>query len=393
MFSSLSTPQEDALHSVMGRFNADPRSDKIDLGLGVYRDLQGASPVMRAVKVAEEVLVATQQSKSYLDLRGNQAFLDGMARLLFAAAPSDRVAAIQSVGGTGGVRLALELTALSNPNATVHVGLPTWPNHLSICDLVGLPVVTYTYFDVAQQSIQLEQTVAALEQAKAGDLFVLHGPCHNPSGADLSTADLKQLIDLAAKRGVVPLLDAAYYGLGNPLEEDLPRLAELLLACPEAYLVLSCSKAFGLYRERTGVLFAACEARGQLGLVQGHLETLARGSYSMPPDHGAAVVGHILAEPDLEVLWREELAAMRLRIMVVRESLSVRGKDLRVLSSIRHQQGIFSLLPIAPPLVAALAEQYAVYLPSSGRINLAGFKTGDVERFVAALTSVVGSNE
>ncbi len=388
MFSSLSTPPKDALHSVMARFNADSRLDKMDLGLGVYRDLQGNSPVMRAVKLAEEQLLATQTSKSYLELRGNQAFLDGMSKLVFAQALPDRLAAIQCIGGTGGVRLALELTALANPGATVHVGLPTWPNHLSICDLVGLPVVTYPYFDVAKQSVQLEQIFAALERAQAGDLFVLHGPCHNPSGADLSEDDLQRLVALAVSRGVVPLLDVAYYGLGNPLAEDMPRLAQLLLACPKAYLVLSCSKAFGLYRERTGVLFAACETPTQLGVVQGHLEMIARGSYSMPPDHGAAVVGQILAEPDLKTMWSEELTQMRLRVKAARDGLASIGKSLEMLGAIDQQRGIFSLLPITPQIVAALAERHAVYLPSIGRINLAGFKTGDIERFVAALTSV-----
>lgn len=391
MFSALSTPPTDALHSVMARFNADPRTDKIDLGLGVYRDIQGNSPVMRAVKAAEEQLVATQTSKSYLELRGNQTFLDGMAKLVFAQARPDRVAAIQCVGGTGGVRLALELTALSNPGATVHVGVPTWPNHLSICELVGLPVTTYPYFDTAQQSVQLEQTLVALERAQAGDVFVLHGPCHNPSGADLSVDDLQSLVALAAAKGVVPLLDVAYYGLGNPLEEDMPRLAQLLLACPEAYLVLSCSKAFGLYRERTGALFAACEGQAHLGLVQGHLEMLARGSYSMPPDHGAAVVGQILVEPHLKAMWSDELAGMRLRVKAVRDGLAEAGKDLEMLSAIDQQRGIFSLLPTTPEAVAALAEQHGIYLPSVGRINLAGFKSGDIERFVAALTSVASA--
>ena len=370
----------------MGRFNADPRPGKIDLGLGVYRDLQGKSPVMRAVKLAEQALVAQQQSKSYLELRGNQAFLDGMTQLVLAASSADRVAAIQAVGGTGGVRLALELTALSNPKATVHVGLPTWPNHLSICGLVGLPVVTYPYFDVATQRVQLQRCLDALDQAKAGDLFVLHGPCHNPTGADLALEELEQILSLATQRGVVPLIDAAYYGLGNPLDEDLAQLAQLLLACPEAYLVLSCSKAFGLYRERTGVLFAACENAHALAYVQGHLETLARGTYSMPPDHGAAVVGQILLDPELSGLWRDELEAMRQRIATTRQGLAAQGSHLAALSGVGEQRGIFSLLPIEPTLVDALAEVHGIYLPRSGRINVAGFKAGDLEPFVGALS-------
>ncbi|MCL4169970.1 UNVERIFIED_CONTAM: hypothetical protein GTU68_026350, partial [Idotea baltica] len=276
------------------------------------------------------------------------------------------------------------------PAATVHVGLPTWPNHLSICALVGLPVAIYTYFDVATQSVQLEKTIAALQHAKAGDLFVLHGPCHNPSGADLALAELRQLLALAVERGVVPLIDAAYYGLGGPLDSDLADLAELLNTCPEAYLVLSCSKAFGLYRERTGVLFAACQSSSDLPLVQGHLETLARGSYSMPPDHGAAVVGQILGDTQLCLLWRDELEGMRQRIKTTRGELALQGKHLAQLSGVAQQRGIFSLLPISPQLVEALATQHAIYLPSSGRINVAGFKAGDVEPFVAALAKVAG---
>ncbi len=388
MFASLPTPPEDALHAVIGRYNADPRDHKIDLGVGVYRDERGHSPIMRAVTAGQRQLALNETSKGYLALRGDVRFLSGMAQLTFGAALPDRVAALQSVGGTGGVRMAIELAANAKPDLTVFVGVPTWPNHIGICGQLKVRCETYNYFDVATQQLNIEATRAALSSAQAGDVFVLHGPCHNPSGADLPIAIMSELIDAAATKGVIVLVDAAYYGLGNELDDDLNELAQLVLAAPQAALVLSCSKSFGLYRERTGVLFVACANAAQARVVQGTLEYIARGSYSMPPSHGAAVVGEVLADAILTADWRAELIQMRSRVAHVRAQLETQSCNRSaqpLLAAVAQQKGIFSLLPLTPDDVARLAKNSAVYMPQSGRINVAGFKTGDVEAFIEAL--------
>lgn len=388
MFAALPTPPEDSLHAVMGRYNADPRAHKIDLGVGVYRDERGNSPIMRAVTDGQHLLAQSETSKGYLALRGDEQFLAGMAKLTFGGLLPDRVAALQSVGGTGGVRLAIEIAANAKPDLTVFVGTPTWPNHIGICGQLKVRCQTYCCFDVATQQLDIESTRAALASAQAGDVFVLHGPCHNPTGADLAIEIVTELVDAAAAKGVIPLIDAAYYGLGNDLDEDLAALAKLVLAAPQAALVLSCSKSFGLYRERTGVLFVACASASQAQVVQGTLEFIARGSYSMPPSHGAAVVGQILAFPALASVWRAELREMRERVQGVRQQLQnlSRGRAAQaMLAAVGQQKGIFSLLPLTPDEVTRLSQDAAIYMPQSGRINVAGFKAGDVETFVEAL--------
>lgn len=396
MFGELPTPPEDSLHAVMDRYNADRRPQKIDLGVGVYRDSSGHSPIMRAISVGQQRLAQLENSKSYLALRGDAQFLEQMTRLTFGSERvglselPDNVAALQTVGGTGGVRLAIEVAALATPGLTVFVGTPTWPNHIGICNQLKVRCQTYPYFSVTTQQIDLDATYAALEGAKAGDVFVLHGPCHNPTGADIPSAELTRLVEVAGAKGVIPLIDAAYYGLGSDLDDDLAELAQLVLSVPRASLVLSCSKSFGLYRERTGVLFTACADVAEARVVQGTLEFIARGSYSMPPSHGAATVGLVLADSRLAADWRLELTEMRTRVRLVREQVQKASDDiedsgLQTLRAVGEQKGIFSLLSLSNAEVTRLAKESAIYMPLSGRINIAGFKTGDVDAFVTAL--------
>lgn len=386
MFNSLPAPPEDALHGVMARFAADKRPDKIDLGVGVYRDATGASPIMRAVTAAERSSLLSQTSKSYLPLRGDHRFLEGMRRLVLGDALEGRLASVQTVGGTGGVRLAIEIAARAKPTIKVLIGTPTWPNHLTICEMLGVEVVTFDYFDPLSQSIQFGQLEEALLSASSGDMLILHGPCHNPSGEDLNDSQLDQIIELANNRGVVLLIDAAYYGLGNDLATDFSRLAYVMENLPQAFLVLSCSKAFGLYRERTGVLFAAMPNGFETELVQSTLERIARGTYSMPPAHGANVVGRILADVELSRSWREELVEMRERVVAVRIELSETSNGDPRLAAVQRQKGIFSLLALSESEVLQLAQEHAIYMPASGRINIAGFKKGDIWRFCDAIT-------
>ena len=385
MFNRLSMPPADALHGVMAKYAAEPRKDKIDLGVGVYRDGTGASPIMQAVREAESAHISEQETKSYMSLRGDMVFLSAMQSLAFSDNHSDRIASIQTVGGTGGIRLALTLAQQANPDNCIYIGTPTWPNHLTICEALGIRMEVFPYFDKAKQSLQFEPMLDAVRQARRGDILVLHGPCHNPTGQDLSDSQMWTLLDTANMRGVIPLIDAAYYGLGADLDADLQRLSSIVARVPSVMIVLSCSKAFGLYRERTGVLFVTTQDVENVQLVQKTLERIARATYSMPPAHGAAIVGKILSNPSLSALWREELTSMRQRIMSVRLKLMSASQGDPRLAHVQNQKGIFSLLPINEESVEALAKRHAIYMPASGRINIAGFKTGDIERFCAAL--------
>ena len=388
MFERLDDSPEDALHAVMARYQADHRTDKIDLGVGVYREANGKSPIMRCVAEAQQSLMELESSKAYIGLRGDERFIAGISELLLGASAKQQIASIQSVGGTGGIRLALELARSINSNLSVIVGTPSWPNHFGICDELGIRCQRFNYYDRNKQAANIEQCYAALQLAKAGDIFVLHGPCHNPTGTDLPSADLFALIRAAGEKGVVPLIDAAYYGLGNDLDDDLSQLRQYLELAPEVLLVISCSKAFGLYRERTGVLFVGCSGVTEARRAQSKLEILARANYSMPPSHGAAVAGLILENPALSLSWCEELAAMRQRIMDLRQELAAGSSIYPALAAVPHQKGIFSLLPLSSEQVNVLARQEGIYLAESGRINIAGFKSGDIERFFSALARV-----
>jgi len=387
-YSTLAIPEADALYGVMARYHADTRSNKMDLSVGVYRDAMGYSPIMKATKKAERVLVNVEISKSYLGLAGVERFVTAIRGLLFGEAEFDRYAAIQSVGGSGGVRLAIEIASLANNDLTVHIGTPTWPNHFSICQSLGIKTKSFSYFDKRSQILCVDEIFSAIESAEAGDVVILQGPCHNPTGADLSNDEFLALIRIAELRGVIPLIDAAYYGLGNDINEDLTMMRLALETCPQAFLVMSCSKTFGLYRERTGVLFAATPDVTQKALVQATLEKLARSNYSMPPAHGANVVAAILSNTQLRKLWSEELSEMKARVARVRQTLSELGAGVAELSSISNQKGIFSLLPIESETVARLADEHAIFLPDSGRINIAGVKQGDAERLVHAIKCV-----
>jgi len=384
-YSTLAIPEPDALHGVMAKYHADTRPDKMDLGIGVYRDALGYAPVMRSIKKAERILVNVEMSKSYLGLAGVERFVSAMTKLLFRESPFDRYAAIQSVGGSGGIRLALDIAALANPDMTVHIGNPTWPNHLAICDSLGVSTQTFGYFDKVSQALRVDEIFSSVEQAKPGDVVILHGPCHNPTGADLTNDEFLALIRMAQQQGVIPLIDAAFYGVGNDLDEDLVLMKLALEMCPQAFLVMSCSKTFGLYRERTGVLFAATPNETQRALVQGTLEKLARSNYSMPPAHGANSVATVLSNDRLRGLWSGELETMRSRLLEVRRDLAQVGADLREFSTIIKHKGLFSLLPINADVVDTLADKHAIFMPRSGRINIAGIKPGHSERIVDAI--------
>ncbi len=387
MFQHLPPQPPDPLLALIGLFRDDPRSGKIDLGVGTYRDEGGVTPVMGAVKSAERRLVETQSTKAYLGPEGDPAFVDLLTPIAFGAPASyaGRLVGVQTPGGSGALRLGGELIAAARPGAKIWLGTPTWPNHRPVFAAAGLTVAEYRYFDPATQSLCFDDMVAALSQAAPGDVVLLHGCCHNPTGADLDDAQWRHVAQLLADRSLVPFIDLAYQGLGDGLEADAGGLRCVLDAVEQALVAYSCDKNFGLYRDRTGALFGLARDSHAAGIVRDNLIALARVNWSMPPDHGAVVVRCVLESTELTQVWRAELDGMRQRIQGVRRALAAIDRRLASLSS---QRGMFAQLQVAPSAVAALRRDHGIYMAGSGRINLAGLRMADIATFVQALDQV-----
>ena len=385
LFDGLKPQAPDALLALIGMYAADPRADKIDLGVGVYRDESGATPVFRSVKAAEKLLAETQASKSYLGPEGDARYTDLLKPIIFGAAVGEGLTGVQTPGGTGALRLAAELIAAAKPATKVWLGTPTWPNHPPVFASAGLALATYRYFDQAAQAIRFEEMVEALSNADAGDVVLLHGCCHNPTGANLTAEHWAEIAKIVARRGLVPLVDLAYQGLGGGLDEDAAGLRTILDASDDVIVAYSCDKNFGLYRDRVGALYVRSRSKARAELVQSNMQALARANWSMPPDHGAAIVRTILDTPELDADWRKELTSMRERIVAVRHALADGDTWLEPL---RAQEGMFALLPLSPDQVKILREKHGVYMAGSGRVNLAGLTLKTVPQFIAALKSV-----
>jgi len=380
IFSRLAIQPPDALLGLIGLYRADRRPGKIDLGVGVFRDDAGRTPVMRAVKAGEAKLLRDQESKSYLGAEGDIRFVELLAEVAFGAG-ADRPVGIQTPGGTGALRLGAELIARSRPDATVWIGTPTWPNHAPIFREAGMMIRTHRFYDVASAAIDFDGMIEDLREAKAGDVLLLHGCCHNPTGADLNSAQWQEIGLLCARRALVPFIDLAYQGLGDGLEADAAGMRGLLDMLPEALVAYSCDKNFGLYRERVGALWVQS---GAAELVRSNMLALARSLWSMPPDHGAAVTRLVLEDDALRADWVSELDAMRARINELRSVLAASHPRL---AAIGDQRGMFALLPLTPKAVDALRRDHGVYMAGNGRINIAGLTLETVPAFVAALAS------
>jgi len=384
LLSTLTPQAPDPLLSLIGLFKADDRTHKLDLGVGIYRDETGATPVMRAMKKAEQIMVDQQASKSYLGPEGDVGFVRLSAELAMGdQAPG--LIGVQTPGGTGALRLALALIQMAKPGARVWLGTPSWPIHANILDSAGLTTRTYRHYDPATGAVDFEAMTAALNDAVAGDVVLLHGCCHNPSGADLSADQWAKVADLILKRGLFPLIDLAYQGLGDGLEVDAEGARQLVAAVPEALIAYSCDKNFGLYRDRVGALFAKV---AEVDVVESNLHGLARVFWSMPPDHGACAARIILETPELKTEWSTELDEMRARLNGVRMALAEAHPALAPLA---HQRGMFSILPLNPEQVGRMRSEHAVYMAGSGRINLAGLTLKTVPQFVAAFAAVLSA--
>ncbi|WP_424137870.1 aromatic amino acid transaminase [Roseomonas chloroacetimidivorans] len=386
MLETLKVQKQEGLLGLLELYAADTRPGKIDLGIGVYRDETGATPVLASVKEAERLIWERQGSKSYQGLEGDRDFLTAFGALLFGEAAGD-MARLQTIGGSGALRLACDL--LHDAGARrIWVGLPTWPNHQAIIRAGRLKVVEYPYVDMETGRVDFDRVRATLGGMEAGDVVLLHGCCHNPTGAGLSRAQWREIAGILAERRAVPLIDLAYLGFGERVEGDLDGVRAVLDVVPEAFVAASCSKCFALYRDRIGALFVKT-APAQREMVQSGLESLARTAYSMPAAHGAAIVATILGDAALRERWLGELDGMRRRIAGLRAALASRlAPVLPGTAAVAEQEGMFSTLPVTRDEVARLREAHAVYMADTGRINIAGLQLADVPRFADAIAAV-----
>lgn len=387
LLGNIAAAGPDGLLATLKAFQADARPEKIDLGIGVYKDEHGATPVMRAVKQAEERLLRSQSTKAYLGADGDAEFAALVGRLAMGdEGILARSAFVQTPGGTGALRLAAEIVARSASTRRVIIGTPTWINHIPICRSAGLSVVEVPVFDVATQQLDVSALLAAIGGAGAGDAILLQICCNNPHGSDPAPEQWQAIARQAADRGVLPILDLAYQGLGDGLEADSVPLRIMLSAVPEALVAISCSKNFGLYRERTGVLGLVGREAGRVAGARALALGTARTSWSMPPDHGAAIVRTILQDEALASTWGQELDGMRLRLETIRAGLSASlGRVATELSAIARQKGMFALLPLTPASIARLRERDGIYAAPDGRINIAGLTLASVDRAATAL--------
>ena len=398
MFEQLQPIKADAILSLSVEYRADNNPNKIDLGVGVYKTETGETPVLAAVKQAEAFLLQNQPSKTYLAPTGNVGFNQSMLDLVFGkdhvVMTSKRARAVQAPGGTGALSLASRLIARCNSNANVWVSNPTWANHIPLIQGAGLTIKEYTYYDTAAKSIDFEGMMNDLRSGLvAGDVVLVHGCCHNPCGADLSLEQWKQLTDLLNEKGVTPFVDLAYQGFGAGLEQDVAGLRYMAANVKEMLVAASCSKNFGLYRERVGATMVVSETEQAASNAVDNLGVVARAIWSMPPDHGAAVVETILASDELTKVWHGELIEMCDRINGLRSLVANSLKDAGVAQSFDfmiNENGMFSFLGITPEQVAQLKADFSIYMVSSSRINVAGLNTNNLPYFVDAMKKVVG---
>ncbi|THD85323.1 aspartate/tyrosine/aromatic aminotransferase [Aliigemmobacter aestuarii] len=393
MLEALKPQPQDKILQLIAMFREDQRADKIDLGVGVYKDPTGLTPVMRAVKAAERKLWETETTKTYTGLAGEPAYNAAMARLILAGSvPADRIASVATPGGTGAIRQALELIRMASPEAKVWLSNPTWPNHPSIIRYLGMPMAEYRYFDAASGGVDFAGMMADLARVAKGDVVLLHGCCHNPTGANLTAAEWAQVCDAMEARGAIPMIDLAYQGFGDGLEADAAATRMVAARFPEVLIAASCSKNFGIYRERTGVLIALSKDAGQKAITQGNLNFLNRQNYSFPPDHGARVVTMIVEDDALRADWMAELEEVRQNMLGLRQALA---DALRAETNsdrfdfVARHRGMFSRLGLTEAQVTRLREEHGIYMVGDSRINIAGLNARTVPVLARAVASIL----
>ena len=390
MLDRLQAQSPDALLALIKLYAADPRPDKVDLGVGVYRTGQGDTPVFAAIKAAERKLVDEQDSKAYLGPEGDMGFVEALMPYIFGAEdPSmgGRIQGMQTPGGTGAVRLAVALARAAGIRR-VFMGTPSWPNHAQILADLPLDMVAFDH-DNDDGTANADAVLAAIANAEEGDAILLHGCCHNPTGIDYTPEQWDAIAAALATSKALPIIDVAYQGLGNGMEEDAYGLRKVLASVPEALIAYSCDKNFGLYRDRVGAFYVMAKEPGQLDAIMSNAASLARANWSMPPDHGGAAVRLILTDPALTAMWLDELDTMRARMRQVRDRLAAAGTAGAVdMTPLGIQNGLFSVLPLSKDQIATLRSEHAIYMAGSGRINVAGLTMGNIDKFIDAVAAV-----
>lgn len=394
MFETLTVAPPDKIIALMGQFREDPRPGKIDLGVGVYKDAKGSTPIMAAVREAEKLLYERQSTKTYVGMAGDPLFNAAMIGLVFGKdADRERIRAAQAPGGSGALRILAELIARAKPGATVWLSDPTWPNHVPLVRAAGVTTKEYPYFDAATGMVRFDAMVEALKKAAPGDIVLLHGCCHNPTGANLDHAQWEAVADLLVSRGLFPFVDLAYQGFGDGLEEDAYGVRLLASRVPEMAVAASCSKNFAVYRDRVGTAFLLGKGSAEADIAYSQLLSVARGIYSMPPDHAAAAVRIILEDKSLTASWKEELETMRRRMVSLREGFADalrRQSNSDRFDFIARHRGMFSRIGATPQQVEKLRSEHGVYMVGDSRINVAGLPEDRLDTLAASIISVMG---
>ena len=389
MLNALKQQPEDKIIRLIQEYKSDLRKDKIDLGVGVYRDRTGATPIMRAVKRAEKMLWEAESTKAYTGLAGDPEYRQAMTALILGEqAPTECIASIHTPGGTGAVRQAYELIRLAGTGAKLWISDPSWPNHISMARHLGIADCRYRYFDAESRGVDFSGMMQDLQSANAGDVVVLHGCCHNPTGANLDREQWRELTDLLKGKQLVPLVDIAYQGFGDGLIDDRSGVEVLTGTLPEVLIAASCSKNFGIYRERTGILIAKADSPSEAAKTQSTLTHLNRQNFSFPPDHGARLVTIILNDPDLRSEWENELNSVREGMLVLRRQLAdelhERSNSNRF-GFLASHRGMFSLLGATQEQVLKMRKDNGIYMVSDSRINVAGLNCQSVPVLAEAM--------
>ena len=393
MFEKFEPTPQDPIIKLMGMFRDDPRDDKIDVGVGVFRDNNGQTPIMEAVRLAEDRLHDTQTTKAYVGLAGDEIFNTEITKLVFGKnADMDRIRAVQTPGGCGALRMLSDMLYRIASDRKFWVSDPTWGNHYPIFRQSGFEVDAYPYLNRESKTVDVDALMGKLSTLDKQDIVVFHACCHNPSGAELQPADWDEIAKVVAKNGIFPYFDMAYQGFGDSLEDDAYSIRAMAKEVESMVVASSCSKNFGLYRDRVGCSLLLGESKETADIARAHILSNARSSYSMPPDHGAALVGLIMTDPELKANWENELSEMRARMLGLRKQMSA---VLREKSNsdrwdfIADHRGMFSLLVLTDEEVESLRNDHGVYAVAGGRVNIAGLKDDDqLNRFADALVSV-----
>ncbi|GFK35227.1 amino acid aminotransferase [Vibrio cholerae] len=392
MFTHLPAPVLDPILSLSVAFRNDPRPQKVDLGIGVYKNSLGETPIMRAVALAQDKVVASQKTKSYVGLAGCEEFNQSMMQLVLGSTLDvERTIAIQTPGASGALRMLGDLMRVAQPDTTVWITDPSYVNHKPVMEAAGLKVRYYRYFSRETKMVDTEQMLADLAQAGTKDVVLLHGCCHNPTGADIDFSAWQAITELAQKNGFIPFFDIAYQGFGDGLEQDAQGLRYMAERMEEMLITTSCSKNFGLYRERTGAAIVIGKNQQEVTNARGKMLTLARSTYTMPPDHGAALVKTVLRDEQLTAIWKQELSEMQQRLLTLRKNLcnELRNQhNTRQFDFIESHRGMFTVLGFSAEQMGRLREEFAIYGVADGRINIAGLTEKDIPYVANAIIHV-----